>query len=150
MSDEKSSDLADQKQHTESSLVLKNITVLGRRTSIRLEPEMWRALKQISYRERCSIHDLCSLIGLRKNSKTSLTAVIRVFLMLYFRSAATEEGHNKAGHGNFENMKRRAGMTADWTALKHKRAMEQNGAIADRLSAQLSATQKQEETVELR
>lgn len=149
MSKEKTPDSGDHKKQSESSLVLKNITVLGRRTSIRLEPEMWRALKQISHRESCSIHDLCSLIGLRKNAKTSLTAAIRVFLMLYFRSAATEEGHHKAGHGDFENMKRRAGMAADWTALKHKRAMEQNEAIADRLSAQLTATQN-EEAIELR
>ena len=33
-----------------SSLILKNITVLGKRTSIRLEPEMWRELNQISDR----------------------------------------------------------------------------------------------------
>ena len=29
-----------------SSLVSRNITVLGRRTSVRLEPEMWRELKK--------------------------------------------------------------------------------------------------------
>ena len=30
--------------------------------------------------------------------------------MLYFRAATTEVGHIKAGHGNFNNMKRRAGV----------------------------------------
>lgn len=109
-----------------SSLVSRNITVLGKRTSVRLEPEMWRELKGISERERCTIHDLCTLISLRKNKQTSLTAAIRVFLMLYFRAAATEQGHIDAGHGNFENMKRRAGMAADWSALKLKRALEQD------------------------
>lgn len=107
-----------------SSLVSRNITVLGKRTSVRLEPEMWKELKSISEREKCTIHDLCSLISLRKSKKTSLTAAIRVFLMLYFRAAATEEGHLRAGHGDFSNMKRRAGMSDDWTALKFKRAME--------------------------
>ena len=109
----------------QSSLVSKNITVLGRRTSVRLEPEMWQELKNISKRECCTIHDLCSLISLRKNERTSLTAAIRVFLMLYFRAAATEEGHKKVGHGDFENMKRRAGMVSDWSALTHKREQEQ-------------------------
>lgn len=104
-----------------SSLISRNITVLGKRTSVRLEPEMWRELKNISVRESCTIHDLCSLISLRKNERTSLTAAIRVFLMLYFRSAATEEGHNKVGHGDFENMKRRAGVSSNWTALNHKK-----------------------------
>lgn len=92
-----------------STLVSRNITVSGRRTSVRLEPEMWRALKEISARENCSIHELCSLIGFRKNPRTSLTAAIRVFLMLYFRAATTEDGHGKAGHGSFDSMKRRAG-----------------------------------------
>jgi len=92
-----------------STLVSRNITVGGKRTSVRLEPEMWRALKEIAGREHCSIHELCTLISFRKNQRTSLTAAIRVFLMLYFRAATTEEGHGRAGHGSFDNMKRRAG-----------------------------------------
>src|SRR5688572_23853611 len=86
-----------------STLVSRNITVSGRRTSVRLEPEMWRALKEISTRENCSIHELCTLISFRKNKRTSLTAAIRVFLMLYFRAATTEDGHGKAGHGSFDS-----------------------------------------------
>lgn len=124
---------------SKSTLVLRNITVLGKRTSIRLEPEMWRELKNIAKRERCTIHDLCSLISLRKNVNTSLTAAIRVFLMLYFRAASTEDGHNKAGHGSFEFMKRRAGMAADWSALQAKRAQEQND-MERRLQPHLSKT----------
>lgn len=91
-----------------STLVSKNVTVLGRRTSVRLEPEMWGALHEISDREHCKIHDICSIIALRKNPNTSLTAAIRVFLMLYFRAAATEEGHKRAQHGDFMNMVKRA------------------------------------------
>ncbi|HPF78783.1 MAG TPA: ribbon-helix-helix domain-containing protein [Alphaproteobacteria bacterium] len=125
-----------------SSLVSRNITVLGKRTSVRLEPEMWREMKNISERENCSIHDLCSLISLRKSKRTSLTAAIRVFLMLYFRAAATEEGHQKAGHGNFQNMKRRAGMTADWSALKFKKAQEQDE-IGKRLAHHILQGQEQ-------
>jgi predicted DNA-binding ribbon-helix-helix protein len=91
-----------------TTLISKNITVSRRRTSVRLEPEMWLALRDIARREKCSIHDICSLVSVRKNARTSLTAAIRVFLMLYFRAASTEEGHRKSGHGNFEFMKRRA------------------------------------------
>lgn len=92
-----------------STLVSRNITVSGHRTSVRLEPEMWRALKEIAGRENCSMHELCTLINFRKNKRTSLTAAIRVFLMLYFRAATTEDGHARAGHGSFDSMKRRAG-----------------------------------------
>lgn len=92
-----------------STLVSRNITVNGHRTSVRLEPEMWRALKEIAARENCSMHELCTLINFRKNKRTSLTAAIRVFLMLYFRAATTEDGHARAGHGSFDSMRRRAG-----------------------------------------
>lgn len=97
----------------QTTLVSRNITVAGRRTSVRLEPEMWNALREIAKREGCSIHDICTVVELRKNPKTSLTAAIRVFLMLYFRAASSEEGHLQAGHGNFETMKRRARIPQD-------------------------------------
>jgi len=103
----------DEGDNNRSTLISRNITVLGRRTSVRLEPEMWNALREIARREKCKIHDICSLIQLRKNRYTSLTAAIRVFLMLYYRAAVTEEGHERAGHGNFNNMMQRAHMTRD-------------------------------------
>ena len=100
-----------QSSSSKSTLISRNVTVLRKRTSVRLEPEMWHALKEIADRESCTIHDLCSLISLRKKPDTSLTAAIRVFLMMYFRAASTEEGHNKAGHGSIESMKKRIGLS---------------------------------------
>lgn len=98
----------------QSSLVSRNITIFGRRTSIRLEPDMWVALNDIAERERCSVHDICALVYVRKSDATSLTAAIRVFLMLYYRAATTEQGHNNAGHGDFNEMKRRARIPAEY------------------------------------
>ncbi len=95
-------------QAGQSSLVSRNITIFNRRTSIRLEPEMWVALKDIADREKCTIHDICGLVYTRKDQGTSLTAAIRVFLILYFRAASTEKGHENAGHGDFDVMKKRA------------------------------------------
>lgn len=100
----------EQEGTSRSTLVSRNITVRGRRTSVRLEPEMWTALRDIARREHCRIHDICSLIDLRKRTHTSLTAAIRVFLMLYYRAASTEEGHLRARHGNFRYMLERAGV----------------------------------------
>lgn len=111
-----------------STLVSRNITILGRRTSVRLEPEMWNALRDIAKREGCSTHDICSLINIRKNIRTSLTGAIRVFLMLYFRAAATEDGHMRVGHGSFETMKRRAQVTKD---LNEYRVSAQQNGMAD-------------------
>lgn len=118
--------MSEDMNENRSTLISRNITVLGKRTSVRLEPEMWKELKGIAKREKCTIHDLCTLISLRKNERTSLTAAIRVFLMLYFRAACTEDGHDRAGHGDFLLMKRRAGVDTDWSALKLKRALEQD------------------------
>lgn len=87
-----------------SALVSRNITVLGKRTSIRLETQMWTAIKEIAEREHCSVHELCSLIAMRRKAGLSLTASIRIFLMLYFKAACTEEGHAKAGHGGLDRM----------------------------------------------
>lgn len=107
-----------------STLVSRNITIQGRRTSVRLEPEMWTALSEVAKREKCSTHEVCSLVSLRKKENTSLTAAIRVFIMLYFRAASTESGHERAGHGNFEFMRARA------------RLMEKS---ANRMSANMNA-----------
>ena len=82
-----------------SSLVSRNITISAHRTSIRLEPDMWSALRDICRRERASMHELCTTVVTHKPANSSLTAAIRVFIMAYFRAASTEDGHSKAGHG---------------------------------------------------
>ncbi len=116
-----------------SSLVSKNITLNGRRTSVRLEPEMWQALREIAERERCTIHDLCGLIEMKKGKNSSLTAAIRVFLMLYFRAATTEDGHGRAGHGDFLHMCRRAGIAKPLGHWPHPQAVNQRRALEQRV-----------------
>ncbi len=86
-------------KRAESSLINRNIVVNGRRTSVRLEAEMWNDLRDICRREGRTIHELCTLINERRSKERSLTSSIRVFLISYYRSAATEEGHIRAGHG---------------------------------------------------
>lgn len=81
-----------------STLINRNVVVEKRRTSLRLEPVMWDAIAEICQREQISLHDLCTLINRRRHA-SSLTAAIRVFIVAYFRAAATEEGHASVGHG---------------------------------------------------
>jgi len=73
---------------TSGALLSKNVRIHQRRTSVRLEPEMWRALNEIASIERCSIHDLCAAVHDLKEEDTSFTAALRVFLMEYYRTAA--------------------------------------------------------------
>jgi len=82
-----------------SALVSRNVTIGTHRTSVRLEPDMWNALRDICHRENVTVHDIATIVAVRKSQNSSLTAALRVFVMAYFRMASTEEGHNIAGHG---------------------------------------------------
>lgn len=81
-----------------STLISRNITLSDRRTSIRLEPEMWDALNEICTRESRTVHDLCAQID-RERTQSGLTAGVRVYILNYFRAAATEDGHAGISHG---------------------------------------------------
>jgi predicted DNA-binding ribbon-helix-helix protein len=81
-----------------STLVNRNVTVGGRRTSIRLEPVMWEALHQICRREGKTLNEQVTEINSQR-VESSLTAAIRVYVLRYFHAAATDEGHRLAGHG---------------------------------------------------
>ena len=79
-------------------LVMHNLVIFGRRTTVRLEAEIWASFKNVAECEACTVHELASRIYSRKKRGQSLTSAIRVFVMLYYRDAATEAGHAKAGH----------------------------------------------------
>ena len=80
------------------SLLNRNVTIAGRRTSMKLEPDMWDALDELCRRERVTIHDVCTMVASRHHGN-NLTAAMRVFILGYYRAAATEQGHQSAGHG---------------------------------------------------
>jgi predicted DNA-binding ribbon-helix-helix protein len=81
-----------------SRLVNRNITAGGGRTSMRLEPEVWDALREICLREGMELRDLIQLVE-RTAPVGCRTSAVRVHVLTYFRSAATEEGHRAAKHG---------------------------------------------------
>lgn len=78
-----------------STLINRNVTVGGHRTSVRLEAAMWDALRQICQREKKSLHALVTQIA-QHQVESSLTAAIRVYLMSYFRAAFQESGRHDA------------------------------------------------------
>ena len=80
---------------TVTSLISRNIFVNGHRTSMRLEPEVWRALEDIAGFESQSINALCTLVHkLPRNG--SLTSAMRTFTMLYYKEWV---GHLMVGSG---------------------------------------------------
>ena len=74
-----------------SSLVIRNVVVGGHRTSVRLEPVMWEALRDIAMRRKVTLHDLVTEID-RERTASSLTAAIRVYIVDFYRSAALTGG----------------------------------------------------------
>lgn len=79
-------------------LVNRNVVAAGGRTSMRLEPELWEALSDISQREGRDLHDLIRSVDASR-FEGGRTSAVRVFIVEYFRRAATESGHLAAGHG---------------------------------------------------
>ncbi|SDF90920.1 Predicted DNA-binding protein, contains Ribbon-helix-helix (RHH) domain [Limimonas halophila] len=81
-----------------STLKSRNVLLDGRRTSLRLERAVWDALDEICQREGMNLNQVCTHVE-RQRAERSLAAGIRVFVLHYFREAATEAGHAAAGHG---------------------------------------------------
>lgn len=67
-----------------SILESRNVTVGGRRTSMRLEPQMWDALESIARSEGMTLNTLCTQIDQRRR-EIGLTSATRVFIISYFR-----------------------------------------------------------------
>jgi predicted DNA-binding ribbon-helix-helix protein len=81
-----------------SRLVNRNVVAARGRTSMRLEPELWDALLEICLREDLDTSELVRQIESRGHAG-GRTSAVRVYIVEYFRSAATEHGHLAAGHG---------------------------------------------------
>ena len=80
-------------------LVRKNVCIHGHRTSLRLESEIWDAIDEICQLEDVTVHELCTLIELRRTG-ANRTSALRAFIVSYFREAATRDGHIQVGHGH--------------------------------------------------
>ena len=63
---------------------------------MRLEPELWHALNEICRRERLTLSELVRRVHAGGNRSSS----VRIYTLAYFRAAATEAGHEGAGHGS--------------------------------------------------
>jgi predicted DNA-binding ribbon-helix-helix protein len=80
-------------------LVNRNIVAGRGRTSMRLEPELWDALLEICQREALDPGQLVRRVE-GQGHAGGRTSAVRVYLLSYFRAAATEDGHAAAGHGS--------------------------------------------------
>lgn len=84
---------------TASRLINRNVIAQRGRTSMRLEPELWEALTEISEREGRDLSGLVRKVE-ANDHPGGRTSAVRVFVLEYFRIAATEAGHAAVGHGS--------------------------------------------------
>jgi predicted DNA-binding ribbon-helix-helix protein len=68
---------------------------------MRMEPELWDALLEICQREHRDMSQLVRTIEEIGHSG-GRTSAVRVFVLEYFRAAASQSGHEAAGHGSLD------------------------------------------------
>ncbi|SDG25745.1 Ribbon-helix-helix domain-containing protein [Limimonas halophila] len=71
------------REREESDKISSNVTVNGRRTSLRLEREFWDGLYKIARDKKTSVNELVSHVD--KLRSRQLTAAVRGFVLDYFR-----------------------------------------------------------------
>ncbi len=81
-------------------LVNKVVSVNGRRTSMSMSDEEWRALQKICGEEKISRNDLLSQIDNAKDKQMGLTQSTRLFIICYLCHIAM----NETGEDNKELM----------------------------------------------
>lgn len=83
-----------------SSLVTRNVRIHRRRTSVRLEPQLWRALELIADRESTDINTICSRVADKPRDGGGFTSALRVYIVRYF--AALALGDRNALESSFD------------------------------------------------
>jgi predicted DNA-binding ribbon-helix-helix protein len=69
-----------------TSLINHNVRGGGKRTSMRLEPEAWDALRDVCQREHISAEELVAR-AVCAHPTGGRTSAVRVFLLMYYRTA---------------------------------------------------------------
>jgi len=72
-----------------------NIIVAGHRTTVRLEPVMWEALRDIANRQGRSVSRLATEID-RDRTTLSLTAALRVYVVDYYQTVLSRVDERSA------------------------------------------------------
>ena len=80
------------REPSSSSLAIRNVVVAGHRTSVRLEPLMWEALREIAGWRGIGLNALITESA-QSREASSLTAAIRVYIVDFYRSAAAGAAH---------------------------------------------------------
>ena len=120
-------------------LELYNIRSSRGPTTIRLEPEFWQVLEEISKREGLSINVIIQKIDATRGT-FGRTGACRVFILQYCRSTAAALGHDAAGHGDAsERLTRSDRAFGSQVAGRTAASMARPDAAPDRLYQRIGA-----------
>ena len=73
-----------------SQLIRRNVRIDDRRTSVKMEREMWEALSEICERSGRSVHDVCGEVR-RAGDGANFTSLLRVHILNWYRQAARDD-----------------------------------------------------------
>lgn len=90
----------------ETSLVTKNVRIGERRTSVRLEPQLWAALEEIAEREQKSLSEICTLIAAVRRVRGGFTSALRVYIIEYFRRRLAQLERDEPANSNAPRRRR--------------------------------------------
>lgn len=74
----------------DGNLISRNVVVGGRRTSLRMEKELWSAIDDICVKEGMNLHQFCARIE-QARVVSSRTSAIRSMVIGYLRLAASKK-----------------------------------------------------------
>ena len=77
-----------------STLVSRNVRIAGRRTSVRLEREMWDALTDISKRENLGFNQLCTYVAATRRDTTLIPLSPIVATQMFPPASTPSESKN--------------------------------------------------------
>jgi predicted DNA-binding ribbon-helix-helix protein len=76
--------------HAAPFAICRNVTVAGRRTSVRIEVEFWEGLTEICAREQIGLAEICTRVEAARRG-TGLAGALRVFILCYFRELSRRQ-----------------------------------------------------------
>lgn len=74
-----------------SQLIRRNVRIDSRRTSVKMEREMWDALAEICERSGRTVHDVCAEVR-RASDGANFTSQLRVYILNWYRRATESRG----------------------------------------------------------
>jgi len=81
--------MSHSKKRTKTTLIHRHVRIDNRPTSLALEPEFWRYLREIAYTRRVTLGRLLSVINQLKGKDTRLASALRIFVAQHYRDAAS-------------------------------------------------------------